>query len=201
MLPAILPVSVSETTCIAMGPQGYDPVDLQRGPSTDNTYPPHHHVDEMSIPLTNLQSGSSSRLAKPTNQGYDPERAAGSMPEPQGSWLSGIKKIEQSYQEFDPARNASESHLAFADGDLPKNEVCCPRATFTPLLTSLWQGLEIVQLSPQRFHCVSMDIVHRPSSRRYLDPWDPCFNRDNTQRPSKSPLVCLVAAAERRSYS
>ncbi|KAJ6625628.1 Mechanosensitive ion channel-domain-containing protein [Mycena sp. CBHHK59/15] len=40
-----------------------------------------------------------------------------------GSWdlLSGIKKIEHSYQEFDPAKNASESHLAFADGDIPKN--------------------------------------------------------------------------------
>jgi hypothetical protein len=40
------------------------------------------------------------------------------------SWdlLAGIKKFEHSYEEFD-ARNAHESHLAFADGDLPKDKV------------------------------------------------------------------------------
>ncbi|KAJ7462327.1 Mechanosensitive ion channel-domain-containing protein [Mycena galericulata] len=107
-----------------MGPQGYDPVDLRPGSSGGHTYPPAHHTDEMSIPLTNLQSASTSRLQRPAYQGYDAEFAAGSKPQPQGaSWLSGIKKFEHSYQEFDPARNASESHLAFADGDLPRNQV------------------------------------------------------------------------------
>lgn len=40
------------------------------------------------------------------------------------SWdiLSGIKKFEQSYQEFD-SRHASEAHLVFADGDVPNNKV------------------------------------------------------------------------------
>ncbi|KAJ3556902.1 hypothetical protein NM688_g1764 [Phlebia brevispora] len=41
-----------------------------------------------------------------------------------GSWdvLAGIRRFEHSYEEFD-ARNASESHLAFAEGDLPNNRV------------------------------------------------------------------------------
>ncbi|EJF65070.1 hypothetical protein DICSQDRAFT_50713 [Dichomitus squalens LYAD-421 SS1] len=38
-----------------------------------------------------------------------------------GSWdlLAGVRK---GYEQFD-SRNASQSHLAFADGDLPKNTV------------------------------------------------------------------------------
>lgn len=41
-----------------------------------------------------------------------------------GSWdlLAGIRKFEHSYEEFD-SRNASASHLAFADGDMPNNKV------------------------------------------------------------------------------
>jgi hypothetical protein len=36
------------------------------------------------------------------------------------SWdMLGARKIGQAYEQFDP-RNASEQHLAFADGDLPK---------------------------------------------------------------------------------
>ncbi|CAL1707549.1 unnamed protein product [Somion occarium] len=40
-----------------------------------------------------------------------------------GSWdlLAGIRKFEHSYEEFD-SRNASESHLTFADGDMPRNK-------------------------------------------------------------------------------
>ncbi|KAJ3480227.1 hypothetical protein NLI96_g8499 [Meripilus lineatus] len=41
-----------------------------------------------------------------------------------GSWdlLAGIRKFEHSYEEFD-SRNASASHLAFADGDMPNNKL------------------------------------------------------------------------------
>lgn len=41
-----------------------------------------------------------------------------------GSWdlFAGVRKFEQGYEQFD-TRNASESHLRFADGDLPKNKV------------------------------------------------------------------------------
>ncbi|KAJ4002056.1 Mechanosensitive ion channel-domain-containing protein [Lentinula boryana] len=58
----------------------------------------------------------------------DPERAVPGMPQPnhQGSssWdlLNGIRKFEHSYEEFD-SRNASESHLVYAEGDLPKNKL------------------------------------------------------------------------------
>lgn len=40
------------------------------------------------------------------------------------SWdiLDGIKKFRHGYEEFDP-KNASDAHLAFADGDIPKNKV------------------------------------------------------------------------------
>lgn len=71
------------------------------------------------------------------SQAYDAERAQppydglpyGAQP-PQrpdmshnNSWdlLAGIKKFEHSYEGFD-SRNASEAHLAFADGDVPKNK-------------------------------------------------------------------------------
>ncbi|RPD63790.1 hypothetical protein L227DRAFT_496301 [Lentinus tigrinus ALCF2SS1-6] len=39
------------------------------------------------------------------------------------SWdlLAGMRKFEQGYEQFD-SRNASEAHLAFADGDIPKNK-------------------------------------------------------------------------------
>ncbi|KII92920.1 hypothetical protein PLICRDRAFT_103857 [Plicaturopsis crispa FD-325 SS-3] len=35
--------------------------------------------------------------------------------------LSGIRKFEHGYEEFDP-RNASQAHLAFAEGDMPANK-------------------------------------------------------------------------------
>ncbi|TFK54216.1 hypothetical protein OE88DRAFT_1624688 [Heliocybe sulcata] len=61
---------------------------------------------------------------------YDPENSAGqSRPAHKpgygrsGSWdmLAGIRKFEHEYSEFD-SRNASESHLAFAEGDIPNNK-------------------------------------------------------------------------------
>jgi hypothetical protein len=120
-----------------MGPPGYDPIDVKPGSSTGHPYPPDHHSDDsMSIPLNDLHSSSNLRPdIRPIHMpdGYDPERAAGGMPDPKGaSWdlLSGIKNFEHSYQEFDPARNASESHLAFADGDVPKNQASPKCRTF-----------------------------------------------------------------------
>jgi hypothetical protein len=38
--------------------------------------------------------------------------------------LGGARRIGEAYERFDP-RNASEQHLAFADGDLPKTKVSC----------------------------------------------------------------------------
>jgi len=60
---------------------------------------------------------------------YDPER--GQAPtgpsvhsesrNPSWDLLAGIKKLENSYDEFD-TRTASQSHLAYADGDIPKTK-------------------------------------------------------------------------------
>ncbi|KAJ7924831.1 hypothetical protein B0H13DRAFT_1976209 [Mycena leptocephala] len=104
----------------AMGSQKYeavDPVDLQAGPSRGHNYPPDY--SHMSIPLSNLSplSSRANTLRPDPALRYDPERAPG-MPTGSGSW----KKIEHSYQEFDPARDATEAHLAFADGDIPNNQ-------------------------------------------------------------------------------
>lgn len=60
---------------------------------------------------------------------YDAERAQAPAGLPytsrsrNSSWdlLAGIKKFEHSYEEFD-SRNASQAHLAYADGDIPKNK-------------------------------------------------------------------------------
>lgn len=65
---------------------------------------------------------------------YDGDHRAQSVPMPGeqrptfhqsgSSWdlLAGIRKFEHSYEEFD-SRNASEAHLAFAEGDMPTNGV------------------------------------------------------------------------------
>jgi hypothetical protein len=86
-------------------PQRYDPVDLNEGPS-GHTYPPHNDKpNPMSIPLSNMGGSHSG----------DPERQHA----PSGSWdlLSGVRKTEHAYQEFDPTRH--ESHLE--DGEMPQN--------------------------------------------------------------------------------
>ena len=43
--------------------------------------------------------------------------------------LAGIKRFEHSYDTFD-SRNASQAHLVFAEGDLPRNKVSGQRSTF-----------------------------------------------------------------------
>lgn len=52
------------------------------------------------------------------------QRHGRDTPSRKGSWdvLAGIRKFEHSYGEFD-SRNASKDHLAFAEGDIPKNGV------------------------------------------------------------------------------
>jgi hypothetical protein len=68
-----------------------------------------------------------------SSKGYDKTSyAPPGMPEPSvrpehlrgSSWdlLSGMKKVGHSYEAYD-ARHAHEEHLAFADGDLPKDKV------------------------------------------------------------------------------
>lgn len=105
-------------------------------------YPPP--LPSQSYTTTESRRSRHIRLEEPDHdvsrslRGYDAERAQ-TMPapgdsnaglyhsaqgSPNGSWdlLAGIRKFEHSYEEFKPS-NASESHLAFAEGDVPKNRV------------------------------------------------------------------------------
>ncbi|GLB37046.1 putative mechanosensitive ion channel [Lyophyllum shimeji] len=117
---------------------GYQQVDLHAVPPNGNpgsptmSYPPHPSSERQ-------PSSESTSPLRPDTRGkpqvafsspYDPERgqvSAGQSPHSgrsrSGSWdlLAGIKKFESSYEEFD-TRNASEAHLAFADGDIPKSK-------------------------------------------------------------------------------
>ncbi|KIK67405.1 hypothetical protein GYMLUDRAFT_156530 [Collybiopsis luxurians FD-317 M1] len=78
--------------------------------------------------------GSTSLPPAPRTRGsrYNSDAESGhspGMPRPElqhhssSSWdlLNGIRKFEHSYEEFD-SRNASESHLVYAKGDLPDNK-------------------------------------------------------------------------------
>lgn len=110
-------------------------------PRTPLMYPPQPNVG----PSTSQTSLSNPRRVHIQQQeggnahGYDAERAqpstgsdpASGLPRPgmpahsgSSNWdvLSGIKKFEQGYEEFD-TRHASQAHLTFAEGDIPNNKV------------------------------------------------------------------------------
>ncbi|GAW01584.1 serine threonine protein kinase [Lentinula edodes] len=80
-------------------------------------------------PASSTQLASGAGGFRNPDGSQDPERAIPGMPQPSlqhstsSSWdlLNGIRKFEHSYEEFD-SRNASESHLVYAEGDLPKNK-------------------------------------------------------------------------------
>lgn len=103
---------------------------------SDSSLHPSKEPSSFGRPLLTM-----SRIDRDLQQ-YDAERAQTSYPEmPQphdgahlghagsggSSWdlLAGIRKFEHSYEEFD-TRNASEAHLAFAEGDIPSNGVSEP---------------------------------------------------------------------------
>lgn len=72
----------------------------------------HHHHDE--------------ELGRPSGfQGDLPSITGTTQTRRTASWdlLSGVKKLEHSYEQFD-SRHASQAHLVYADGDVPKNRVC-----------------------------------------------------------------------------
>ncbi|KAG6844569.1 hypothetical protein H0H87_005911, partial [Tephrocybe sp. NHM501043] len=83
-------------------------------------------------PLEHQQSSNSAAPLPHTAQVAFGVQDAERGPAPEGlpysrsrnsSWdlLAGIKKLEHSYEEFD-MRNASQAHLAYADGDIPKTK-------------------------------------------------------------------------------
>ena len=117
---------------------GQNPYDPKRGQG----YPPAVH--------SNAQASSSSSHEKvhesdtPLKKTHRPPGGSRAS-----SWdlLGGIKKVGQSYEQFD-TRNASQSHLVYADGDMPKNKVRVWLKDFFPLqilplasndLERLWQ--------------------------------------------------------------
>lgn len=65
-----------------------------------------------------------------------------------GSWdiLGGMRRLEHSYVEFDP-RRASQAHLAYAEGDMPKNTVSALSMLFTPLQAMFGDVRGLVPLS------------------------------------------------------
>lgn len=130
---------------------GYDPVGLQHPDmerpavrqtlSTDTAVSTLHGDYSATAPLVASTSypplpfhpskhiGMSSETVYRSRPEYDAEQARGLDGLPRttsrnSSWdiLDGIKKFKHEYEEFDP-KNASETHLAFADGDIPKNKV------------------------------------------------------------------------------
>jgi hypothetical protein len=101
---------------------------------TTSTYPPLPSQATAPKPSKHVRMPDDVMHAHP---GYDAERAGRyeGMPhenhsqsrpphDHRSSWdiLGGIKKFEHNYEEFDSS-NASEAHLAFADGDVPKDKV------------------------------------------------------------------------------
>ncbi|KAF7376162.1 Mechanosensitive ion channel protein [Mycena sanguinolenta] len=118
-----------------MAPQKYDPVDFDSEPHTaSHSYPPD--FDRMAIPMSSLSASSSRTEALH----FDPERGATTNGKhTSGSWdyIAGMgRKIEHSYEEFDPARNASEPHLAFADGDVPTDKASTVSKLYNYLLNA-----------------------------------------------------------------
>ncbi|KAF8893315.1 Mechanosensitive ion channel-domain-containing protein [Infundibulicybe gibba] len=101
-------------------------------------YPPRPggSTSQSSLPLApnpsrHVQVSADSYVNPEGQQHYDAERGQsereapgrpGSRRTPSWDLLAGIKKFEHSYEEFD-SRNASESHLVYADGDVPKNKL------------------------------------------------------------------------------
>lgn len=115
--------------------QGKDSLDLDRAASLSYTshmplnknnaaqsttsLPAQHgaYVDGLSQPQVGLEG-------LPPQANYDLQQPGQHTPSTRhSSWdMLGARKIGQAYERFDP-RNASEQHLAFADGDLPNSKV------------------------------------------------------------------------------
>lgn len=114
--------------------------------TSSSMYPPgpqQHRGASLSQSSLPLGAGAPKRVhivddsldANARSRSYDAERGgfpSPSMSEPVkpsahsrgSSWdiLNGIRKFEHSYEEFD-SRNASQSHLVYAEGDIPNNKV------------------------------------------------------------------------------
>lgn len=78
---------------------------------------------QSSLPLAkNIHLGDEPIEMKNRNNPYDAEQGHHNSQNPSWDVLGGIKRFESDYEEFD-TRNATQDHLRFADGDVPKNKV------------------------------------------------------------------------------
>jgi len=89
-------------------------------PAAPTSYPPGPSIpDQQNIDISGIPTSyDTERAERRKTQGFKLHNGRTS------SWdiLSGVRKIEQSYEEFD-SRHASQAHLIYADGDIPKNKV------------------------------------------------------------------------------
>ena len=116
----------------------------------------------------NKEGGSYSEMPSPDTSG-----GKGHLHKsPSWDLLSGYRKFENSYEEFD-TRNASEKHLVFADGDVPNTAVSL--AFVERRYRSHRQARQIVcptlPLSFERFNHHSLDHFYHSFARHSLDPW------------------------------
>lgn len=90
-------------------------------PVGGTVYPPYDA--ERAAPQGYGSSSSHTHQEKPLDplNLNDPKRPT-STRNPSWDLLGNIKKLEQSYEQFD-TRNASQTHLIYAEGDLPENKV------------------------------------------------------------------------------
>lgn len=152
-------------------------------PSIPTTYPPYSSS-------SNAMASDDARRVQMPGPNYDAERAArphfspnessSTQPHPNRphstrnpSWdlLSGIKRFEHGYEEFD-SRNASEAHLAFADGDMPNNKVRDFPDVLVVGLKSISSVQIVVQILPlpfERFYRHSLVSIYCASSGDPLD--------------------------------
>lgn len=91
------------------------------------------------------------------------------------SWdmLGGLKRLEHSYEEFD-TRRATEEHLVFADGDVPKDRVR-PTEEASRWFTErelCTLGLEALQLPHKRIYRYPVDTIHHTRPCHTLDTWN-----------------------------
>ncbi|THH00782.1 hypothetical protein EW026_g1806 [Hermanssonia centrifuga] len=91
--------------------------------SAHSDSPPHFTTAASILPATTLSAIFLDWKGEPPSTMPMPGQQSGLHPGSRnGSWdvLAGIRKFEHSYEEFDSS-NASQSHLAFAEGDIPNN--------------------------------------------------------------------------------
>lgn len=108
-------------------PREHTPFINQQGqpPSPSTPSPPHNmataggtHFNAYDAERAQSPYSSQEKIHEASSSGPHHEHAN----RPSWDLLGGIKKLEQSYEQFD-ARNASQAHLIYAEGDTPKNKV------------------------------------------------------------------------------